>query len=520
LPCYYSGMETIEFNPQFRHAFTLVEHSDANVFITGRAGTGKSTLLTHLRAVTGKRMAVLAPTGVAALHVQAQTIHSFFGFKPGLAPEDARKAARSCADASLYRHLDVIVIDEISMVRADLLDAIDIFLRTVRKSNEAFGAVQMVFIGDLYQLPPVLTRHEQSFFEQIYASPYFFSAQVMCSGLFKLELVELAKVYRQQDDFFIELLSAVRSRSLTDDQLEQINRRVDPDGAVAHPDAICLTTTNRAADLINTVRLEQLSGRLFSYTGTAKADFDVAAAPVAAELQLKAGTQIMFAANNSEGLWVNGTLGHVEDLDEDYVLVRTQDGLLVSVEPYTWSMYRYAYDKEVHALKRESIGTFTQLPLQPAWALTIHKSQGKTFDKVVVDLGRGTFAHGQAYVALSRCRRLEHLVLTRPLKRGHLIMDWRVPGFMTGRQYEEAEKLMSVKDKIDAIQQAINSGGSLVITYLKPNEEQSTRTVQPSFVGTLSYSGRSYAGMRAHCLLRGQERVFRLDRILSLEAGC
>lgn len=513
-------METIEFNPQFREAFTLVEHSDQNVFITGRAGTGKSTLLQHLRAVTGKRMAVLAPTGVAALHVQAQTIHSFFGFKPGLAPDDARKAARTCADASLYRHLDVIVIDEISMVRADLLDAIDIFLRTVRKSDEAFGAVQMVFIGDLYQLPPVLTRHEQPFFEQIYASPYFFSAQVMCSGLFKLEHVELEKVYRQQDDFFIELLSAVRSRSLTDIQLEQINRRVNPDGAGAHPDAICLTTTNRAADLLNAARIEQLPGRLFSYAGAAKADFDVGAAPVALDLQLKAGAQVMFAANNSEGLWVNGTLGHVMELDEDYVLVKTQDGLLVSVEPYTWSMYRYAYDKEVHALKRESIGTFTQLPLQPAWALTIHKSQGKTFDKVVVDLGRGTFAHGQAYVALSRCRCFEHMVLTRPLKRGHLIMDWRVEVFMTGRQYADAGQLLSQQDKISLIEQAIRDGGSLAMTYMKPNEEKSARTVQPSFVGMLTFGKTSYAGMRAHCLLRGEERVFRLDRILSLEAGC
>jgi len=511
-------METIEFNPQFSKAFTLVEHSDANVFITGRAGTGKSTLLTHLRSVTGKRMAVLAPTGVAALHVQAQTMHSFFGFKPGLAPQDARKAARSCADVSVYRHLDVIVIDEISMVRADLLDAVDVFLATVLKNEEPFGGIQMVFIGDLYQLPPVLTRHERPFFEQVYESPYFFSAQVMRSGRFTLEHVELEKVYRQQDDFFIELLSAVRSRALTDVQLEQINRCVDPDGVTTHADAICLTTTNRAADLINAARLEQLPGRLFSYAGSAKADFDVAAAPVAPELQLKAGTQVMFAANSSDGLWVNGTLGHVVELDEEYVLVQTQDGLLVSVEPYTWSMYRYAYDKEAHALKRESIGTFTQLPLQPAWALTIHKSQGKTFDKVVVDLGRGTFAHGQAYVALSRCRRLEHLVLTRPLKRGHLIMDWRVPGFMTGRQYEEAGKLLSVQDKIDAIQQAISSGGNLAITYLKPNDEKSTRTVQPSFVGTLSYSGKSYAGMRAHCLLRGEERVFRLDRILKLEA--
>ncbi|MBM4312195.1 MAG: WYL domain-containing protein [Deltaproteobacteria bacterium] len=510
-------MEKIDYNPQFRHAFTLVEHSDANVFITGRAGTGKSTLLTHLRSVTGKRMAVLAPTGVAALHVQAQTIHSFFGFKPGLAPEDARKAARSCADASLYRHLDVIVIDEISMVRADLLDAIDVFLRTVRKSDEAFGAVQMVFIGDLYQLPPVLTRQEQPFFEQVYDSPYFFSARVMCSGDFKLECVELEKVYRQQDDFFIDLLSAVRSRSINAEQLAQINRRVDDDGPAAHPDAICLTTTNKAATLINAGRLAQLEGQVFSYLGTTKDDFDTTAAPVATELQLKAGAQVMFSANNSEGLWVNGTLGHVVDLDEDYVLVRTQEGLLVSVEPYTWSMHRYAYDKEAHCLKRESIGTFTQLPLQLAWALTIHKSQGKTFDKVVVDLGRGTFAHGQAYVALSRCRCFEHMVLTRPLKPGHLLMDWRVAHFLNGGYAGNPGAGLSMQDKIALIEQAIRDGGTLAMTYMKPNEEKSARTVQPSFVGTLTFGKTSYAGMRAHCLLRGEERVFRLDRILSLE---
>ena len=511
-------METIEFNPQFRQAFTLVEHGSGHVFITGRAGTGKSTLLTHLRAVTGKRMAVLAPTGVAALHVQAQTIHSFFGFKPGLAPEDARKIARSCADPSLYRHLDVIVIDEISMVRADLLDAVDIFLKAVLRSDAPFGGVQMVFIGDLYQLPPVLTRHELAFFEHIYESPYFFSAQVMCSGQFRFECVELEKVYRQQDDFFIDLLSAVRSRAITDAQLEQINRCVDAEALDACPDAICLTTTNRAADQINGRRLEQLPGELFTYAGTASAEFELSSAPVAPALQLKAGAQVMFAANNSEGLWVNGTLGHVEELDEDYVLVRTQEGLLVSVEPYTWSMCRYSFDAEARSLKRESAGTFTQLPLQLAWALTIHKSQGKTFDRVVVDLGRGTFAHGQAYVALSRCRRFDRLALTRPLRRGHLLTDWRVAHFLSGGHAGDSGTLLSMQDKIAMIEQAIRDGGSLAITYMKPNDEKSTRTVQPSFVGTLAFGKTAYAGMRAYCLLRGEERVFRLDRILALEA--
>jgi len=507
-------METIDYNPQFRKAFTLIEHTGRSVFVTGRAGTGKSTLLNHLRAVTGKRMAVLAPTGVAALHVQAQTIHSFFGFKPGLAPADAARAARSCADASLYRHLDVIVIDEISMVRADLLDAIDIFLRTARKREEPFGGVQMAFFGDLYQLPPVLTRQEQPFFEQVYDSPYFFSARVMCGGGFALECVELEKVYRQQDDFFIELLSAVRSRSITPAQLDAINTRVDEEGPGAHLEAICLTTTNRAADLINAERLAQLEGRLFTYAGMTQDEFDPAAAPVAPELQLKAGARVMFAANNAEGLWVNGTLGQVMELDEDYVLVQTQDGMLVSVEPYTWSMYRYRYDEDAHALKRESTGTFSQLPLQLAWALTIHKSQGKTFDRVVVDLGRGTFAHGQAYVALSRCRRLDHLVLTRPLKTGHLRADWRVGHFLSGGTVQR----LSTQEKVAMISRAISDGVNLAITYIKPDEEKSTRTVQPSFVGTLTFGKTTYTGMRAHCLLRGEERVFRLDRILAMEA--
>lgn len=511
-------MDTIEYNPEFRKAFTLVEHGSGHVFITGRAGTGKSTLLQHLRAVTGRRMAVLAPTGVAALQVQAQTIHSFFGFKPGLAPDDARKAARSCADAALYCHLEVIVIDEISMVRADLLDSIDIFLRAVRKNDEPFGGVRMVFIGDLYQLPPVLTRAERAFFDQVYESPYFFSAQVMCSGDFRFECVELEKVYRQQDDFFIDLLSAVRARSITDEQLEHINRCVDTQAAEACPDAICLTTTNRAAEQINSRRLAQLGGRLFAYAGAASADFDIVAAPVAPALQLKAGAQVMFAANNPEGLWVNGTLGHVEELDEDYVLVRTQEGLLVSVEPYTWSMSRYVYDSDARRLRRESAGTFTQLPLQLAWALTIHKSQGKTFDRVVVDLGRGTFAHGQAYVALSRCRRLDRLVLARPLKRGHLLSDWRVAHFLNGGYAVDSGARMSMQDKVAMIELAIKDGCNLAMTYMKPNAEKSTRTVQPSFVGMLSFGNISYTGMRAHCLLRGQERVFRLDRILSLEA--
>ena len=375
----------------------------------------------------------------------------------------------------------------------------------------------MIFIGDLYQLPPVVTSHDREHFKVAYDSPYFFSARVMTEGDFKLEFVELEKVYRQKDESFIDILNAVRRNEVTAEVVEALNKRVTGPADGGAPGCIHLTTTNEAAGRVNEEMLGRLKKKVHSFTAQVRGDFDLKQAPADVELRLKQGAQVMLLTNNSDGLWVNGTIGRVEHIDGDGVEVRLPDGDTVAVDLYKWTLYRYVYDREKKSLSQESIGTFTQYPLTLAWAVTIHKSQGKTFDRVSVDFGRGTFAHGQAYVALSRCRTLEGMTLKQPLKKSHIIMDWRVIKFLTQFQYGMAEKECCLDDKVALIEQAIQHGGHLAITYLKPNDQKSRRTVRPRFVGELEYQGRLYLGMQAFCMQRQENRTFRVDRILEME---
>jgi len=510
-------MNDIEINPQFKAALELLEKGREHVFITGRAGTGKSTLLSFFQENTKQLLVVLAPTGVAALNVQGETIHSFFRFPPGITVAEAEKRASKIKDAALYKSIKTIVIDEISMVRADLLDCVDVFLRKVLKKKKPFGGIQMVFIGDLYQLPPVLTTEDREHFSAVYETPYFFSAQVMTSGDFKPRFIELEKVYRQKDAAFVELLNAIRNNAVTDEQLAELNSRVIAEGIEADQDCICLTTTNAAADRINLGKLSLVRGKLFSYTALVDGDFDRKLSPADPELKLKVGAQVMFLNNNSEGLWVNGTLGTVKDITKEEISVQTQDGHKVNVTPYKWTLYRYVFDQNTRQLSQESMGSFIQYPLNLAWAVTIHKSQGKTFNRVIIDLGRGTFAHGQAYVALSRCRTLSGLTLTTPLEKKHILLDYRVVNFLTRFQYDRAEEHCPLDEKVRIIAAAIKSKSPLHITYLKPNDQKSKRTVSPRYVGDMEYQGKHYIGMEGYCQQRQETRVFRVDRILEIK---
>ncbi len=401
----------------------FIETTQENIFVTGKAGTGKSTLLMSFRESTKRKVAVLAPTGVAALNVQGQTIHSFFRFKPNMSLEDIEKKAGRLKGTGLYQNLDTIILDEISMVRADLLDSIDAFLRTVLKTDSPFGGKQMIFIGDLYQLPPVVSPAERPYFSDVYATPYFFSAHVMSHPEFKLRTIELEKIYRQTDDAFIELLNAIRHNSVTELQIDHLNTRLEPqpdDAGYIH-----LTSTNRQAEKINIEKLAQLPSRLEQFDAEMEGEFNPKDAPTETQLKLKIGAQVMFLNNDSAGRWVNGTIGEIVDIGET-IDVMLPIGFVVPVMPHKWSMIRYAYDKNQRQMTKEPVGSFTQYPIKLAWAITIHKSQGKTFDKVIVDLERGTFAHGQAYVALSRCRTFEGLVLKHPFRKSHVIVDYRV----------------------------------------------------------------------------------------------
>ena len=501
----------LDLNSRFRQALDAMENSSANILITGRAGTGKSTLLDHFRSVTGKQIAVLAPTGVAAVNVAGQTIHSFFRLRPDTTPDKIKAVKNS----TVYKELDAIVIDEISMVRADLLDMVDVFLRkNGPKKKLPFGGVQMIFIGDLYQLPPVLTRNDKEVLAKRYESEYFFDADVFSATQF--QLIELEKVYRQTDDFFLGLLNGIRNRSITDEQIGMINARLETDDARWPESAIQLTTTNAMAQKRNEQQLARLKGKTYIFKASLKGDFDQKSAPADLELKLKKGAHVMLLNNDAGGRWVNGTMGILEDIEDEELLVRLPGGNIEVVEPFTWSRFRFVWDDAAKSVAAEAIGKFTQYPLKLAWAVTIHKSQGKTFDSVVVDIGRGTFAPGQLYVALSRCRTLEGVYIKTPVKKSHIWLDWRVVKFMTGYQYGRSEELLPLADKISLIERAATDGSLLEMTYLKPDDTKSRRKIKPHCVEEMEYRGRKFLGLSAFCLERQAERVFRVDRILEI----
>ena len=510
----------IELNDQFKRALDIMEYTSESVFITGRAGTGKSTLLNYFRNATEKNIAVLAPTGVAALNVKGQTIHSFFGFKPSITIERVKKIRYSDEANNIYKKLDAIVIDEISMVRADLLDCVDKFLRlNGPERKRPFGGIQMVFFGDLYQLPPVVTGTEKTVIKELYETPYFYSASVF--DAVEMEFVELEKVYRQHEGQFLDLLNSIRNSTVSEDDLELLNQRYIPQFEPP-PNSfyIYMTTTNKLAGQINSQRITGLKGKAYSFTASIEGEFEDKYLPTATDLQVKVGAQIMMVNNDSDGRWVNGSIGKITgmavDKDGEAALIaELSDDTEVEIIPYTWEIFRF-YAEEGQ-LQSETIGRFRQYPLMLAWAVTIHKSQGKTFDKVIIDIGRGTFSYGQAYVALSRCTTLEGIVLKKPILKKHIWTDYRVVNFLTKYQYTKAEQFCSVDEKVEIVKKAIENNTELRMVYLKPNDEKTNRIVMPKIVGEMEYSNKKFLGMQAFCLKRKEDRVFRIDRILEIE---
>jgi len=434
--CNFIGVSKSEENiPKWEgkalEALTLLESCEQPLFITGKAGTGKSTLLRHFTAKNrDKNMAVLAPTGVAALNARGQTIHSFFRFPHHpFHPSQVRKVSK--ARRKLYENLEMIIIDEISMVRADMLDNMDAFLRKNGPSpGKPFGGVRMVFFGDLFQLPPVIAHEiEEQLMSLLYESPYFFSAYVLEKT--GLKTLNLEKIYRQKDPVFMDLLNAVRHKQLRPGQLELLNSRYMPDfEAPKDSFYITLTATNRKAASINERHLAALPDTERSYTAKRSGTFPDQLSPNDEELKLKEGAQVMFIRNDPQRRWVNGSIGRVTGLDDDRVLVElVENGLEYEVEKVEWEMLKYQFDEKKHTVEADVIGTFSQLPLRPAWAITIHKSQGKTFDKVIIDTGRGAFASGQIYVALSRCTTLEGIVLKNRIRMQEIKIDEEILKF-------------------------------------------------------------------------------------------
>jgi ATP-dependent exoDNAse (exonuclease V) alpha subunit len=404
------------------------------MFITGKAGTGKSTLLKLLVEKTSKRVALLAPTGLAAVNVGGETIHSFFRFPPRPIDPDEIK---SVPDKRLYQAIDAILIDEVSMVRADLMDSIDRFMRkNGRGPGQPFGGAQVLFFGDVYQLPPVVASGEEAeFLTDHYGSEFFFDAEVF-RGL-RLEIVELTQVFRQTDPAFIRVLDAFRTGEVTQEDAEIVNRRyrrglerMDTEGHIV------LTTTNAAAGEINMRRLSRLAGPERVFEGTVAGEYPRRAFPTDPELHLRVGAQVMFVKNDTNRRWVNGTLGIVAGMEANSVEVRFPSNggsRVVQVGHETWEILKHRYNKERRRIETQVVGAFTQIPLKLAWAVTIHKSQGLTFDKVVIDLGQGAFAYGQTYVALSRCRTLEGILLKRPISQNDIKVHPRIASFLEAR---------------------------------------------------------------------------------------
>lgn len=414
---------------EFADAFELLENTSHNVFLTGKAGTGKSTFLHYFRGNTRKKIAVVAPTGVAALNVQGQTIHSFFNLKPGFVNVREFKPARR----RIFKELELLIIDEISMVRADVFDGMDHTLRLARKDNRPFGGVQICVIGDLFQLPPVVSPQEKTFYGHYYRSPFFFCTHAYESAAFKT--VQFGTIHRQNDIAFIQILNAIRAGACDAIELEALNSRVNPKAAPA-PGTLVLTTTNMLAEQINSEKLARLSGGTRGYDGALDGTFGMQGGrlPAPGQLTLKPGAQVMFVKNDSDGRWVNGTIGRVEKLDAQTIDVRVGDAIH-GVERETWKSIGYELDKATGTIIEKELGSYTQFPLVLAWAITIHKSQGKTLERVIIDLGNGAFAPGQLYVALSRCKSLSGIALKTPVTQADIRCDAQVVEFMRKLQY-------------------------------------------------------------------------------------
>ncbi len=435
-----SPKENIDLdNAEFQDVFNLIKNTNSSIYMTGRAGTGKSTFLRYIVRNIKKKTVVLAPTGIAAVNAGGVTIHSFFKvpFHPFAlddvnftTPERLKERQKFNKEKiKLIQELELIVIDEVSMVRADLLDFIDLILRVYTgKRNIPFGGKQMLLVGDAFQLEPVAKREDWDILRRFYTSPFFFDAQVF--KRIDLVQIELRKVYRQHEDAFLSLLDRVRTSNSTINDMGLINSRHIPnfmpqDGQMY----ITLTSVKATADEINDTKLEELLDTPRVYKGMVTGDFPETSYPTSLKMTLKAGAQVVFIKNDPERRWYNGTIARVVELEEEGIWAEDEKGDKFFVEPDLWDNVRYKYDEKEHKVVEEVLGTFKQLPLRLAWAITIHKSQGLTFDHVIIDLGRGAFACGQVYVALSRCRTIDGIILRSPITQRDIMTNSHVVNF-------------------------------------------------------------------------------------------
>lgn len=438
-PVAKSAVDTSCLGEEQERLFGLMEQTNDSMFITGKAGTGKSYLLEFFIRNTSKNVAVLASTGVAALNVGGQTIHSFFRIKPTAPiPEEDLKPAES--RKRIYRCLDAIVIDEVSMISPELMNAIDQVLRNAMGEDIPFGGKQMLLFGDLYQLPPVAGPQEKRYLDDIYGGSFFFNAPGIKES--DLHIHELSYVYRQKDQEFIEILNGIRDGSISDEDLALLNTRAET--SADEDMAIVIAPTNDAVSVINQSMLDSLEEPLYVYESAVVGNIKESAFPVPAKLELKVGARVMMLKNDSNSTsmkpeegrrWANGTLGQVSKLTDDFIWVMI-NGVSHQINRENWNKLQYEYDARSKRLKQRKVAELEQFPVKLSWAVTVHKSQGATYQSVGIDMADGMFAEGQMYVALSRCTDMNHLYLSRPITRDDIKTSAEVKAFMAEHEKE------------------------------------------------------------------------------------
>lgn len=435
-------------NPEFQNALRLIQYTRQSVFLTGKAGTGKSTFLKHVCKVTKKKYVVLAPTGIAAINAGGSTLHSFFKlpFHP-LLPDDPNFQGKKLHDTLKYssdhrkliQNIELVIIDEISMVRADIIDFIDKVLRIYsRNMREPFGGKQVLLVGDIFQLEPVVKTDEREIISRFYPNPYFFSARVFQE--MELIAIELTKVYRQTDKVFIGVLDRIRTNTAGSADLQQLNTRCNAPIHKGENDMyITLATRRDTVDHINEQKLAELPGKAVKLQGEIHGEFPENSLPTLMELIVKPGAQVIFIKNDQEKRWVNGTIGTISGLSDDGIMyVVTEDGKEFDVHKESWSNVRYRYNETEKKIEEEELGTFIQYPIRLAWAITVHKSQGLTFSRAIIDFSGGVFAGGQTYVALSRCTSLEGIQLKREITRADIFVRPEIVSFSHRFNNEQA----------------------------------------------------------------------------------